>query len=112
MLGKNINKAFPSSENRAQGILDLVHYNVCGPMSYPSLSGCFYYFIFINDYSGKCWIYFLKAKSDTFINSKSINPLLKRRQENTLESLEKTIEESLNLFSLRNSSSQQESRYN
>jgi hypothetical protein len=35
MLGKNIKKAFPSSDNRAQGILDLVHSDVCGPMSSP-----------------------------------------------------------------------------
>jgi hypothetical protein len=66
MLCKNIKKAFPSSENRVEGILDLVHSDVCGPMSSPSLSVCLYYVIFIDDYSRKCWIYFLKAKSDTF----------------------------------------------
>jgi hypothetical protein len=65
-LGKNIKKSLPSSDNRAQGILDLVHSDVCGPMSSPSLSGCLYYVIFIDDYSRKCWIYFFKAKSDTF----------------------------------------------
>jgi hypothetical protein len=35
MLGKNIKKAFPSSDNRVEGILDLVHSDVCGPMSSP-----------------------------------------------------------------------------
>jgi transposase InsO family protein len=35
-------------------------------MPSPSLSGRLYYVIFIDDYSRKCWIYFLKAKSDTF----------------------------------------------
>jgi hypothetical protein len=49
MLGKNIKKAFSSIDNRAHGILDLVHSNVCGPMSSPSLSGCLYYVIFIDD---------------------------------------------------------------
>jgi hypothetical protein len=53
MLGKNIKKSFPSSDNRAQGILDLVHSDVCGPMPSPSLSGCLYYVIFIDDYSRK-----------------------------------------------------------
>jgi hypothetical protein len=33
MLGKNIKKSFRSSDNRARGILDLVHSDVCGPMS-------------------------------------------------------------------------------
>jgi hypothetical protein len=66
MLGKNINKPLPISDNRAQGILDMVHYDLCGPMSSLSLSGCLYYVILIDDYSRKCWIYFLKSKSDTF----------------------------------------------
>jgi hypothetical protein len=53
---------------------------------------------------------FLKLKVTHLINSKSINPLLKSRHGNTSKSLEKTMEESLNLFSLRISASQQESR--
>jgi transposase InsO family protein len=79
MLGKNIKKAFPSSDNRAQGILDLVHSNVCGPMSSPSLSGCLYYVIFIDDYSRKCWIYFLKAKSDTFDKFKEYKAFIEKQ---------------------------------
>jgi hypothetical protein len=79
MLGKNIKKAFPSSDNRAQGILDLVHSDVCGPMSSPSLSGCLYYVIFIDDYSRKCWIYFLKAKSDTFDKFKEYKSFIEKK---------------------------------
>jgi hypothetical protein len=66
LLGKNTKRSFSSSDSRAQGILNLVHYDVCGPMSSPSLSGFLYYVIFIDDYSRKCWIYFLKAKNETF----------------------------------------------
>ena len=40
--------------------------DVCGPMSRKSLSGCEYYLTFIDDYSRKTWIYFLKAKSEVF----------------------------------------------
>jgi hypothetical protein len=32
MLGKNIKKSFPSSDNKAQGILDMFHSDACGPM--------------------------------------------------------------------------------
>jgi transposase InsO family protein len=78
MLGKNIKKAFPSSDNRAQGILDLVHSNVCGPMLSPSHSGCLYYFIFIDDYLRKCWIYFLKAKIDTFDEFKEYKAFIEK----------------------------------
>jgi hypothetical protein len=79
MLGKNIKKAFPSSDNIAHGILDLVHSDVCGPMPSPSLSGCLYYVIFIDDYSRKCWIYFLKAKSDTFDKFKEYKSFIEKQ---------------------------------
>ena len=79
MLGKNIKKSFPSSDNRAQGILDLVHSDVCGLMSSPSLSGCLYYVILIDDYSRKCWIYFLKAKSDTFDKFKEYKAFIEKQ---------------------------------
>jgi transposase InsO family protein len=79
MLGKNIKKSFPSSNNRAQGILDLVHSDLCGPMSSPSLSGSLYYFIFIDDYSIICWIYFLKAKSDTFDKFKEYKAFIEKK---------------------------------
>jgi hypothetical protein len=52
----------------------------------------------------------LKLKVTHLINSKSIEPVLKSRQGNTSEPLEQTMEESLNLSSLRISASQQESR--
>ena len=32
-LGKNVKKPFPNSETRAEGILDLVHSDLCGLMS-------------------------------------------------------------------------------
>jgi hypothetical protein len=53
---------------------------------------------------------FLKIKVTHLINEKNIKPLLKIKQGNTSESLEKTMEESLNLFNLRIFASQQESR--
>jgi hypothetical protein len=38
-LGKYTKTAFPSSDSRAAGILDLIHSYVCGPMSSASLTG-------------------------------------------------------------------------
>jgi hypothetical protein len=66
VLGKNTKKSFPNNNKRSKGILDLIHSDICGPMSTPSLSGCLYYVIFIDDFSRKSWIYFLKAKNETF----------------------------------------------
>ena len=66
VLGRNIKKVFPSSYKRAKEVLDLIHSDVCGPMSAPSLNGYLYYVIFIDDLSRKSWIYFMKAKNETF----------------------------------------------
>jgi hypothetical protein len=52
----------------------------------------------------------LKRKVTHLISSNSIKPLLKSRQGNTSEPLEQTMEESLNLSSLRISARKQESR--
>jgi hypothetical protein len=32
-LGKYTKSVFPSSDSRSVGVLDLIHTNVCGPMS-------------------------------------------------------------------------------
>ena len=58
--GKNIKNPFPKSETKTKGTLELIHSDVCGPMSSTSLSGFEYYITFIDDYSRKTWIYFLK----------------------------------------------------
>ena len=52
-LGKNIRKPFPQSEHKSKDPLDLVHSDVCGPMSVHLFSGYSYCVTFINDYSRK-----------------------------------------------------------
>ena len=61
-LGKNVKKSFPNSDSRANGILDIIHSDLCGPMSVTTQSGQLYFMTFIDDYSRKTWIYFLKSK--------------------------------------------------
>ena len=40
----------------------LVHSDLCNPMTVASMGGCHYYVTFIDDYSQKTWIYFLKIE--------------------------------------------------
>ena len=70
-LGKNDKKSFPDSESRIKEILDLVHSDLCGPMTIASLGGYHYYVTFIDDYSRKTWIYFLKTKESEEVLNKS-----------------------------------------
>ena len=61
-LGKNVKKPFPNSDTRAKRILDLIHLDLCGRMSVATQSEHLYFMTFIDDYSRKNWIYFLKSK--------------------------------------------------
>ena len=61
-MGKYTKNALTSSDSRSAGVLDLIHSNLCGPMSVVSLRGFEYYVTFIDDHSRKTWIYFLKNK--------------------------------------------------
>jgi hypothetical protein len=78
-LGKFTKASFPSSDTRSARILDSVHTDVCGHMSRRSLSGCEYYLTFIDDYSRKTWIYFLKAKSEIFIQFQEFRALVENQ---------------------------------
>ena len=52
-LGKYTKTVFPSSDSRVAGVLDLIHTDVCGPMSTASLCGYEYYVTCIDDFSRK-----------------------------------------------------------
>ena len=65
-LGKYAKTAFPASDSRSKGVVDLVHSDVCGKILVVSLSGYQYYVTFIDDFSMKTWIYFMKIKDEVF----------------------------------------------
>ena len=66
MQGTSIAKdVFPDSGHRPRKILDLIHSNICGPMSSTLLTGNLYYNTFIDDSSKKTYIYFVKTKDET-----------------------------------------------
>ena len=85
--GKNTNKTFPSSESKEKGILEIIHSNVCGPMSSISLSRYVYYVSFIDDFSRKTWINFMKNKDEVFSKFKDFKSLI-----------ENYIEKKINIF--------------
>jgi len=65
-LGKNTKRPFGSSASRSKEILDLIHSDVCGPMTPKSLGGHVYYVTFISDHSRKAWVYLMKTKDKVF----------------------------------------------
>lgn len=61
-LGKNTKGTFQNSNSKTKNVLEFVHSNLFGPMSVPSMGGFLYYVVFVDDFSRKTWIYFLKCK--------------------------------------------------
>ena len=57
--------------------MEIIHSNVCGPMSSNSLSGYAYYVSFIDDFSRKTWVYFMKNKDEVFSKFKEFKELCK-----------------------------------
>ena len=70
IIGKHQRASFPSSSYRAEDRLELVHTDLCGPMQTESLGGSHSFLTFIDDFSRKVWVYFLKYKSETFTKFK------------------------------------------
>ena len=83
--GKNIKKTFPSSESKTKRILEVIHSDVCGSMSSSSLSGYVYYVSFIDDFSRKTWIYFLKSKDEVFNKFKEFKALIENHTEKKIK---------------------------
>ena len=79
--GKNTKKTFPSSKSKEKGILEIIHSDVCGPMSSSSLSGYVYYASFIDDFYRNTWIYFMKNKDEVFNKFKEFKALIENHTE-------------------------------
>ncbi len=65
--GKHQRTSFPKDgATKASQLLEIVHTNVCGPMRTTSHGGARYFLTFIDDFSRKTHVYFLKAKGEAF----------------------------------------------
>ena len=68
--------SFPRSDSKDKAFLDIVHSDMCGPMSTISLSRYVYDVSFIDDFSCKTWIYLLKGKDEVFNKLKEFKSLV------------------------------------
>lgn len=67
MIGKQTREAIPKiSSWRAKEVLELVHSDICGPITPASHTGKKYFLSFIDDFSRKGWVYLLTEKSQAF----------------------------------------------
>ena len=79
VYGKQNRVRFPSGATRVEGILQLVHSDVFGPVLVPSLGKSMYYVLFIDDLLRNTWIYFLVKKSEVFDRFKEFKALVENQ---------------------------------
>eukprot|EP00253_Pinus_taeda_P020973 PITA_20973 len=80
ILRKQHRESFPSGKSiRAKTTLDIVHSDLCGPMQTPSLAGSQYFLTFIDDFTRKAWVYFMKKKSEVFENFQNFKALVENQ---------------------------------
>jgi hypothetical protein len=85
--GKKNQVRFPSGATRAKGILQLVHSDVFGSVSVPSLGKSMYNVSFIDEFSRNTWIYFLRKKSKVFDKFKEFKALVENQTEKRIKVL-------------------------
>jgi len=56
-------RLFPLSTSKSKKCFDLIHIDLWGPYSIPSIHEHKYFFTIIDDYSRYTWIFLLKQKS-------------------------------------------------
>jgi hypothetical protein len=85
LYGKQNLVRFPFGATRAKRILQLVHSDVFGPVSVPSLGKSMYYVSFIDDFSRKTWIYFFRKKFEVFDRFKEFKALVENQTEKRIK---------------------------
>lgn len=102
ILGKIVRKPFNKKGFRAQKPLQLVHTDVCGPITPTSWDGYNYFVTFIDDYTHFVVVYLLKNKSEVFEKFKAYynyatnhfeRKILKLRADNGGEYISKDLQQ-------------------
>ncbi|GJZ25653.1 retrovirus-related pol polyprotein from transposon TNT 1-94, partial [Tanacetum coccineum] len=81
LLGKHARSSFlKEATSRAKEPLQLIHTDLCGPITPPSHGKNLYFMLFIDDYSRKTWVYFLNEKSQAFEAFKKFKAMVEKEK--------------------------------
>jgi transposase InsO family protein len=88
ILGKHHRDNFEKRASwHASSPLQLVHSDLCGPLSSPSFSRCKYFLTFINDFSRRTWVYFVKLKREFFDKLLAYKALVEKQSGHQIQKL-------------------------
>nr|GEY30883.1 retrovirus-related Pol polyprotein from transposon TNT 1-94 [Tanacetum cinerariifolium] len=79
IFGKQTRSSFPRKATyEAKELLELIHIDLCGPLSPVSFRNKRYFINFIDDFTRKCWVYFLEQKSKALETFKKFKALVEK----------------------------------
>ena len=89
VLGKSKRHAFPTDPTCVRSTVagQLIHTDVCGPMSVPTVGGCLYYVLFKDDFTRYTLTYCLKKKSKVLESLKKYSTVISRETGNRINAI-------------------------
>ena len=88
LLGKQARKPFPQATTyRASKPLELVHGDLCGPITPPTPAHKRYIFVLIDDYSRYMWTILLREKGEAFEKFKKFRSIVEQETQNAIKTL-------------------------
>lgn len=86
LMAKQTRRAFPTkSDFVAKEKLELIHGDLCGPITPSTASGNRYFFLLVDDYSRLMWIYLLKTKDEALEAFKKFQVLVEKNSSNKIQ---------------------------
>ena len=87
LMGKMTKTLFSGTMERATNLLEIIHTDVCGPMSVDARGGYRYFLTFTDDLSRYGYIYLMKHKSETFEKFKEFQSEVENHHNNKIKFL-------------------------
>ena len=88
LKGKMAKAPFPGKGQRAKELLELIHTDVCGPMSHQARGGFSYFITFTNDFSRYGYIYLIKHKSEALEKFKEFKNEVENQTDKKIKTLQ------------------------
>lgn len=88
LRGKQTRQTFPQATSfRASKVLELVHADLCGPISPTTAAGNKYIFVLVDDHSRYMWTILLKDKGDAFQKFKNFKIMAEQEAKTSIKTL-------------------------
>ena len=87
LLGKMTKAPFKSITERASDLLELIHTDVCGPMSTTARGGFQYFITFTDDLSRYGYVYLMRHKSEAFEKFKEFQNEVENQRDKKIKAL-------------------------